>query len=214
MSLRIVIAGTDTGLGKTVLSAALVAALDGCYWKPVQAGIEGGTDSARVQHLAGLPPDRILPEAYRLATPCSPHRAAEIDGVAIEPSRLAPPQTERPLVIETAGGLMVPLTHARLQIDVLAGWHIPVVLAARTTLGTINHTLLSLEAMRRRQIPIVGVAFIGDENPDSERAIAEIGNVKRLGRLPMLARLEPATLSDAFRAAFAIDEIRAGGTAS
>lgn len=208
---RLVVAATDTNVGKTVFSAALTAALDGCYWKPVQAGLGGETDSERVRLLARLPPERILPERYRLTAACSPHHAAEIDGVEIDPARLAPPASDRPLVIEASGGLMVPLTRNALQIDVLARWQIPIVLAARTALGTINHSLLSLEALRRRNIPVLGIAFIGDESLDTERTIARIGGARRLGRLPVLATLDAETLAGAFKAAFTVDDFLAGG---
>ncbi|MEW5963352.1 MAG: dethiobiotin synthase [Pseudomonadota bacterium] len=212
MSTRIVVAGTDTGLGKTVLSAALTAALDGCYWKPVQAGTIGGTDSERVKLLTGLGAERILPEAYQLRAACSPHLAAELEGIEIDPVRLAIPETERPLVIELAGGLMVPLKRNLLQIDVVAGWQTPVVLAARTALGTINHTLLSLEALRRRNVPVIGVAFIGDENADTARTIGEIGGVKLLGRLPIVARIDRERLREAFAANFQLAGFTSGET--
>lgn len=210
MSGRIVVAGTDTGIGKTVFSAALTRALDGYYWKPVQSGTEEETDAAAVLRLSGLGRDRILPERYRLATPVSPHLSAEIDGVVIDAAEIAPPQTDRPLVIETAGGLAVPLTRQRLYIDVIADWRLPVVLCARTALGTINHSLLSVEALRARAIPLLGVAFIGDENRDSEAIVAAMGRTRRLGRLPKLPSLTPAALQAAFAAHFKIADFRSG----
>lgn len=187
---RLVVTGTDTGIGKTVFSAALTVALDGCYWKPVQAGMEDGGDSAEVQRRTGLAPDRILPEAYRLATPCSPHRAAEIDGVTIDPDRLTPPACDRPLVIEGAGGALVPLTRELLYADLFARWQLPTIIVARTALGTINHSLLTIEALRSRGVPILGIAFSGAANPDSEATIAAIGKVRRLGRLDWNGRFE------------------------
>lgn len=198
MSIRIVVTGTDTGIGKTVFSAALAGALDAFYWKPVQAGLDEGTDRETVMHLSGLPEQRLVPEIYRLKTPASPHLAAKIDGVTIDPQKLAFPETDRPLVVEGAGGLMVPLTESLTYIDVMAEWGAPVVLCARTTLGTINHSLLSIEALRARAIPLLGVAFIGDENEESERIICKIGQTRRLGRLPHLASLTHEALSDAF----------------
>lgn len=198
MNGTIVIAGTDTDAGKTVFAAALVHAIGAAYWKPVQAGLAGETDSETVARLAGASADRILPEAYRLATPASPHFAAERDTVRIDTSRLNPPRTTRPLVIEVAGGLMVPLTRDTLQIDVIAGWKMPVILVAATRLGTINHSLLSIEALKRRAIPILGIAFVGDENADSERTIADMGRISRLGRLPRIDPLTPAALHAAF----------------
>jgi dethiobiotin synthetase len=203
---RIVVTGTDTGIGKTVFSAALVGALDGYYWKPVQSGLEDETDSDTVRRLSGLAAERILPEAYRLKTPVSPHLAAEIDGVVIDPASLVLPPTARPLVVEGAGGLLVPLTSEVVTIDVFARWREPVVLCARTTLGTINHSLLSIEAIRARGIPLAGVTFLGEENADSERTIVALGRTRRLGRLPHLAQLTAAGLKAAFAAHFNLDD--------
>ncbi|WP_426437358.1 dethiobiotin synthase [Bradyrhizobium genosp. P] len=203
MSRRFVVTGTDTGIGKTVFSAGLADFLGSDYWKPVQAGLDGETDAERVAQLGALSHDRILPERYRLNTPASPHLAADIDGLTIDVAALDPPETRaRPLVIEGAGGVMVPLTHETLYLDVFARWRLPVVLCARTTLGTINHSLLSIEALRRRSIDIRGVAFIGDEHADSEGIICKLGQVRRLGRLPWLANLRHAELRTAFNAAF------------
>jgi len=201
---RIVVTGTDTGIGKTIFSAALTDALSSSYWKPVQSGLDGETDSEVVARLGRVPPERILPEVYRLMTPASPHLSARIDRVTISPEGLCPPAASRPLVIEGAGGLLVPLTERVVFADVFARWQIPVILCARTGLGTINHTLLSLEALRRRVIPVLGVAFIGDEQADSEAIIAELGKVRRLGRLPRLDPLTPDRLRQAFRENFDI----------
>lgn len=198
MNARIVVTGTDTGIGKTVFAAALAGALDAFYWKPVQAGIEEETDRETVMRLSGLSEQRLLQEVYRLKTPASPHLAAKIDGVTIDPRELALPDVDRPLVIEGAGGLMVPLAENLTYIDVMAQWRVPVVLCARTTLGTINHSLLSIEALRARDVPLLGVAFIGDENAESERIICKIGQTRRLGRLPLLASLTGETLRAAF----------------
>jgi len=198
MRTGLVVAGTDTDVGKTVFAAALVAALDGCYWKPVQCGLAGESDAEIVGRLSGLPKARIIPEVYRLNTPVSPHLAAERDGLEINVERLVSPPCDRPLIVEPAGGLMVPLTRRFLQIDLIARWQMPVVLCASTRLGTINHSLLSIEALKRRAIPLMGVAFIGEEQADSERTIAEMGNVRRLGRLPPIEPLTPATLQAAF----------------
>ncbi|WP_395447252.1 dethiobiotin synthase [Aminobacter sp. UC22_36] len=202
MNNTIVVTGTDTGIGKTVFAAGLTGLLDGVYWKPVQSGIEDETDSLIVARLSGLPAERIIPEAWRLTEPLSPHRAAELDGVEIDADALALPATKRPLVVEGAGGLMVPVNRQTLFINVFARWQAPVVLCARTGLGTINHTLLSIEALRGRNIPLLGVAFIGDEIADTQRTIAEMGEVRVLGRLPRLDPLTPETLSAAMHASF------------
>ncbi len=202
MTNAIVVTATDTDVGKTIFSAGLAGALDGCYWKPVQAGLEDGTDSDTVRRLSGLAPERILPEAYRLNTPASPHQAAAIDNVSIDPVQLEPPACDRRLVIEGAGGLLVPLSGGLLFGDIFARWRYETVLVARTSLGTINHSLLSIEALRARNIPILGVAFIGDANEESERTIAAMGRVKRLGRLPRLDPLNADSLAAAFAASF------------
>jgi dethiobiotin synthetase len=203
VSVKIVITGTDTGIGKTVFSAGLVDFLDASYWKPVQSGLGEHTDSESVSYLAQLPPSRIIAEQWRLNTPASPHYAAQIDNVLIDPDQLNVPETNgRSLIIEGAGGLMVPLNRSMLFIDVFARWKLPVVLCARTGLGTINHSLLSIEALRHRNIDVLGVAFIGDANPDSEQIICELGNVRRLGRLPHLKPLKPESLRAAFASAF------------
>ena len=198
MTNRFVICGTDTGIGKTVFSAALTGALNAHYWKPVQSGLEEETDSEIVARLSGVPVDHILPEAYRLKEPASPHLSARLEGVEIDPFRLEPPAGVGPLIIEGAGGLLVPLTNTIVFADVFARWRIPVILCARTALGTINHTLLSIEVLRSRDVPIRGVAFIGAENIDTQITIAAIGQVKVLGRLPLLENLTKDSLSHAF----------------
>lgn len=193
-----IVTGTDTDVGKTVFAAALVAAIGGRYWKPIQAGLEPETDTEIVRRLAGADPDQIVSEVYRLNTAASPHVAAEIDGREIDAARLDLPGGDRPLVIEGAGGVMVPLTRKLLQADLFARWDLPVILVASTRLGTINHSLLSIEALKRRMVAIHGIAFVGDGNEDSERTIGEMGKVRRLGRLPHVASLTAASVRKAF----------------
>lgn len=185
----IVVTGTDTGVGKTVAAAALAWRLGASYWKPVQAGLDEETDSEAVARLAGV---EVLPEAYRLVTPCSPHRAAEIDGVTIDLDRLVPPPGR--VVIEGAGGALVPLTRELVYADLFARWGLPVVVVARTMLGTINHTLLTVEALRARSIWVGGILFSGNAMPDSEATICAMGKVRSLGRIPVLDPLTPETL--------------------
>lgn len=194
---RFVVTGTDTGIGKTVFTAALAGALGTAYWKPIQSGLEDETDSEVVARLAGVP---VRPEAYRLVTPASPHLAAEIDGVAIDPDALTPPTGD--LIVEGAGGVLVPVTRTLLYADLFARWRIPVIVCARTGLGTINHSLLTIEALRARGVPIHGIAFVGDAVEDSEAIVAKIGGVRRLGRLPRLDPLTGETLAQAFTANF------------
>jgi dethiobiotin synthetase len=192
---RFVVAGTDTDVGKTVFAAGLAGLLGARYWKPIQAGLPADSDMAA--QLAGV---KIVPEAYRLRLVASPHQGAAEEGITIDAQSLVPP--DGPLVIEGAGGLMVPLTRQTLFIDVFARWQIPLILCARTRLGTINHTLLSVAALRERCIPLLGVAFIGEANEESEQIIGEIGQVKRLGRLPIIQPLTRARLREAFARAF------------
>lgn len=207
--MAIVVTGTDTDVGKTIFAAALVGALGASYWKPVQAGLAPGTDSAIVAALSGAPAERILPEAYRLEEPLSPHLAAEHMGLEIGLARLNLPTVEGPLVVEGAGGVLVPLTRALLCADLFAHWDSPVVLVARTALGTINHSLLSIEALRVRGVPILGIAFSGPANAESEETITAIGKVKRLGRLPRVEPLERDALARAFAESFRVEDFAA-----
>jgi dethiobiotin synthetase len=194
---RFVVTGTDTGIGKTVFAAALAGATRAPYWKPIQSGLEDETDSEVVARLANV---AILPEAYRLNTPASPHLAAEIDHITIDLAELTPPLGN--LIIEGAGGALVPVTRTTLYADLFARWQIPVIVCARTALGTINHSLLTIEALRARGAPIHGVAFLGDAVKDSEAIIAEISGVRPLGRLPILDPLTNETLAAAFNSNF------------
>lgn len=202
MSGKFVITGTDTDIGKSVFAAALTAALDASYWKPVQAGLAGGTDSETVARIGGIDPHRILPERYRLKIPASPHFSAAQEGVVIGLDDLGIPQVDGPLVIEGAGGALVPVNPDLLFADLFVHWALPVIIVASTSLGTINHSLLTIEALRGRNVPIHGIAFIGAENVDSEQTICRMGAVPHLGRLPILDELTPESLRDAFDAHF------------
>ena len=202
---RLVVAGTDTGVGKTLISALLVRALAAHYWKPIQAGLPPlsaePSDSRQVQILSGCPGSAILPEAYGLQHPASPHWAAEQEGIVLERQRLWPPEAEehKALVVELAGGLLVPVTHHLLQIDVMAEWALPVVLVARAGLGTINHTLLSLEALRRRRIPVLGLVLNGEVFADNATVLPRLGRTRLLGHVPRLPRLDPGVLDQVWR---------------
>jgi dethiobiotin synthetase len=202
MTLCIVVTGTDTDIGKTVFAAGLTGLLEGVYWKPVQAGLDGETDTETVRRLSGLDQSHFLAETWRLELAASPHLAAEREGIELDSKSLSVPALDRPLIVEGAGGLMVPLNRRDLYIDVFARWKAPVVLCARTRLGTLNHTLLSLEALARRAIPVLGIALIGDAHADNERTLAALGGVPVLGRLPKLDPLTPESLRAAFGLAF------------
>ena len=191
---QLVVCGTDTDVGKTVVSAWLVQGLQALYWKPVQSGLEDGGDRGRVRDLLQLAADRCLPEAYAFDQPVSPHWAAELDGVTLEREKLAFPSVDEPLVVETAGGLMVPLRRDWLQIDQLQQWQRPVVLVARSGLGTLNHTLLSLEALRQRQIKVLGLILNGPAHADNPATLEQFGGVPVLGHLPPLQPLTAEAL--------------------
>jgi len=206
MTRPIIVTGTDTGIGKTVFAAALAAALGGAYWKPIQSGLDGALSDSEAARQLGV--KQVLPEAYRLTEPLSPHRAAELDGIEIDLAQLTLPPVDGALVIEGAGGLLVPVTRSLLFADLFARWQAPAVLVARTALGTINHSLLSVEAMRARAIPILGIAFVGEVNEDNEATICSLAGVTRLGRLPRLEPLDAATLAAAFSAHFRLKDFQ------
>ncbi|HEY4266257.1 MAG TPA: dethiobiotin synthase [Micropepsaceae bacterium] len=200
----LVVTGTDTDIGKTVVCAMLMLALDAFYWKPLQSGAKDGTDRQRIMTLTGLTAERCFAEGYVLSQPLSPHRAAELDGIQIDPAHLHLPQgpENRWLLIEGAGGVLVPITRDVLQTALFSRWRAPTIVVARTALGTINHTLLTLEALKSRAVDVLGVIFVGDAMPDTEGTIAEMGAVKRLGRLPRLPLLDARSLREAFAAHF------------
>ncbi len=209
----LIVTGTNTDIGKSVVSAMLTLGLDAIYWKPIQAGMLDGTDTSRVAEMTGLGPERFRRERYVLKNPLSPHRAAELDGITIEEQALSLPDdisTGQTLIIEGAGGVLVPVTREILQADLFAQWAAPTILCARTELGTINHSLLSIEALRARNVDILGIIFIGDEMADSERTIVEMGKVKRLGRLPILTECNPKNLRATFAENFRAEDFRTG----
>jgi dethiobiotin synthase len=201
----LIVTGTDTEAGKTVVAAMLTLVLDAVYWKPIQAGTEHGTDRGRVEAMTGLAPAHFIAERYMLREPLSPHRAAELDGLEIDLDGLAFPSDigfRQFLIVEGAGGVLVPITRSLLQADLFRLWGAPAIVVARTTLGTINHTLLTVEALRRRSVDLVGIVFSGESMPDTERTIIEFSGVDRLGRVPVLPVLDAANLRAAFDANF------------
>lgn len=200
VSRPIFVTGTDTDVGKTVVSAVLTLGLGAYYWKPIQAGLTPTTDTANVRAWTGLPDERFLPESYRLREPMSPHAAAEAEGVPIDVERIVGTvlRTDRPVIVEGAGGLMVPLDADTLMVDLIGRMGLPAVLVARTSLGTLNHTLLSVSELRRRGIPLLGVVLNGEEHDSNRRAIESYGKVRVLGRVPPLEPIDPASLGRAF----------------
>ncbi|NGZ05464.1 MAG: dethiobiotin synthase [Magnetococcales bacterium] len=189
------VTGTDTGVGKSVAAAWLVRALQGCYWKPVQSGLTEESDSAVVQRLSGVAAAAILPETYRLHAPLSPHASARLDGVEIRMESFIRPDVTGPLVVEGAGGVLVPLNATCKMVDLMVRLRLPVVVVARTALGTINHTLLTLEALRARQLEVAGVILSGPPNAGNRDAILEFGAVAILAEIPWLDPLTPEHLA-------------------
>ena len=197
--LRLVVCGTDTDVGKTVVSALLVQGLEATYWKPVQSGLEGGGDRQRVVDLLQLPEHRWIPETYAFKAAVSPHWAAELENRVLEPRMLQLPSSNTPLVVETAGGLHVPLTRTWRQIDQLQHWNLPVVLVCRSGLGTLNHTLLSLEAIRARELKVLGLILNGPIHADNPRTLEHFGQVPVLAQLPPLEPLSAEALANCWR---------------
>lgn len=189
------VTGTDTDAGKTVAAAWLMRRLDADYWKPVQAGLEGETDEEAVRRLSGLPCERFHASTYRLKTPMSPHGAAAIDGIEIDMAAFRFPRSARPVVVEGAGGILVPLVHPHTVADLMQLLGLPVVLVSRTTLGTINHTLLSLAELRGRGLEVAGVIMCGPLDAGNREAIETFGEVAVLAEIPWLDPLDADSLA-------------------
>lgn len=196
------VTGTDTGVGKTVVSAWLTLALDAEYWKPVQTGLrQGETDSDAVRRLTGLPEARFHRPAYELQAPLSPAAAARREKVSISLGDFSlpgpPAGARRPIVVEGAGGVLVPLNDSDLMADLMKRLGLPVVLVARTSLGTINHSLLSIEVLRGRGVELAGVVFRGPPDAENREMIESLGHIRVLGELPPLDPLDADSLAAA-----------------
>ena len=198
------VSGTDTNVGKTVLSALLVAALDAVYWKPVQTGASEGTDRESVHTWSEVTEEQLSLERYRFDSPVSPHLASRVGGIRIDLAAFEFPAAPagRKWIVEGAGGVMVPLNERDLMRDLMQRIGFPVIVAARTALGTINHTLLTLAALRDAHLPICGVALIGDENIENRRAIEHYGNIRVIGHIPILKKINRAALLDVYEKHF------------
>jgi dethiobiotin synthetase len=196
------VTGTDTGVGKTLLSALLVAALQRKYWKPIQTGACEGTDRETVTKWAEVTDDGSYPEAYIFYPPISPHLAAEQQGTEINFDRIRRPSSSLPLIIEGAGGLLVPISAKQLMRDLIVHLDASALIASRTTLGTINHTLLTIAAARNARLDMRGIVMIGHENSDNRRSIERYGNVPVIGWIPWLDRIDRATLVSVFKQHF------------
>ena len=201
---KIFITGTDTGIGKTLVSAVLLAGLEGKYWKPVQSGLEDITDTQWVKEKTGLEESCFIPETFRLRKPLSPHAAAEADGVYIDLDKFKVPELNEgeTLIIEGAGGIMVPLNEKSLMADLIIKCSAPVILVSGSLLGTINHTLLSISYLKSMGINILGVIMNGPENRTNRDAIERFGKVNVIAEIGNIKNINPETLKDCFRRNF------------
>jgi dethiobiotin synthetase len=191
------VTGIGTDIGKTLVSAILVEKLKCDYWKPVQAGELENSDTMKVQRLVTNKISAFHPEAYRLTQPYSPHKAAAIDGININKEAIIIPETDNQLLVEGAGGLMVPLSEQYLIIDLIQQLNAEVILVSQNYLGSINHTLLSIEALKHRNIAIKGVIFNGEENTSTEDYITTYAQVQHLGRIPILPVISQESIAKA-----------------
>jgi len=204
MPSRFFVTGTDTGVGKTVVSALLCAALDATYWKPIQTGSREGTDRRTVIEVAALDRHQTVPETYCFSPPVSPHLAARRAKVSISISKIA--SALQPisgnLIVEGAGGVLVPISDSRLMIDLMGALRLPILLVARTSLGTINHALLSLAALRAQALEVRGVILVGKPDRENRRAIVRYGRVRIIGTVPQLDQINRPVLREVFRKHF------------
>ena len=190
------VTGIGTNVGKTVVSAILSESLKATYWKPFQAGDIDNSDSIKVNRLTSKDVI-VLDEKYRLNTPASPHLAAEIDGITIQLSDFSLPTVDGNLIVEGAGGLMVPMnSQGDLYIDLIQKFNLPVILVSMHYLGSINHTLLSIEALKSRNIQIEGIVFVGDENQATEKIILQKTNVRMIARIPLTETISSDFIKD------------------
>jgi len=191
------VSGIGTGIGKTMVSAVLVEKLKADYWKPVQSGDLDKSDSFAIKNLISNKDSKIHPETYRLSQPYSPHKSAAIDKLSIDPEKIILPQTNNTLIIEGAGGLMVPLTDKFLMIDLIKKLNVKVVLVSQNYLGSINHTLLSIEALKQYEIPIKGIIFNGTKDIYSKEFILQYTEIALLGHIPQYKEVDKKAIINA-----------------
>ncbi|TDD99555.1 dethiobiotin synthase [Flavobacterium cellulosilyticum] len=180
--MKLFITGISTDVGKTIASSIIVEALEADYWKPIQAGELENSDSHKIKKYISNGKTIIHDNSYKLNTPASPHLAAELDGITIDFNKIKEPKTKNHLVIEGAGGLFVPLNDTECIIDVIQNDY-KVIVVARHYLGSINHTLLTIEALQNRKINIAGIIFSGDENIATESIILKKTGLQTIGRI-------------------------------
>ena len=193
--IRYFITGIGTEVGKTITSAVITQALKADYWKPVQAGELNHSDRMKVENLIDNNRSKFHPEAYRLNQPMSPHAAAERDGIKIDIASIKMPHTDNHLVIEGAGGLLVPLNDNDTILNLIEILNCEVILVSRHYLGSINHTLMSIELLKQRNIRIKGILFNGKENKDTESIITKMSGIEVLGRIDELENLNKSVIN-------------------
>jgi dethiobiotin synthetase len=191
------ITGIGTGIGKTLIAAIVVEKLKADYWKPIQSGDLDNSDTMKVQTLVSNTKTIFHGEAYRLTQPYSPHKSAKLDGIVINERSILAPKTGNQLIIEGAGGLMVPLNDQFLMIDLIEQLDAEVILVSQNYLGSINHTLLSTEALKQRGIPIKGIIFNGEANTSSEEYILNYTGIPLLGSIPHLPEITRLSVAEA-----------------
>ncbi len=191
------VSGIGTGIGKTMVSAVLVEKLKADYWKPVQSGDLDKSDSFAIKNLISNKDSKIHPETYKLSQPYSPHKSAAIDKLSIDPEKIILPQTNNSLIIEGAGGLMVPLTDRFLMIDLIKKLNVPVVLVSQNYLGSINHTLLSIQVLKQYEIPIRGIIFNGVKDIYSKEFILQYTEIALLGHIPQYKEIDKKAIINA-----------------
>lgn len=186
---RIFVTGTDTGVGKTLVCAALMSVFDNAfYWKPIQTGSEEGTDTEWIKRVTGLPNERFIPEAYCFKKPLSPHEAASLENATIDLHSIELPNVSGRLIVEGAGGVMVPINDRYFILDLIKHLGLPALVVSRSTLGTINHSLLTLMALRNAGIDIVGVIMNGPRNESNKKSI------EYYGKTFVIAQIEPISV--------------------
>ncbi|HMI03189.1 MAG TPA: dethiobiotin synthase [Pedobacter sp.] len=199
MSNTYFVTGIGTGIGKTTVSAVLTEKLNADYWKPIQSGDLDISDSLLIKNLVSNTKTVIHPERYRLSQPLSPHLSARIDGIEISTADIQIPQTDNDLIIEGAGGLMVPLNTEELVLDLIKNLKVRIIVVSQNYLGSINHTLLTLEVLKANQIEIEGLIFNGASNPETEHYIESFSKIKVLGRIPHMSVIDKESVREAGR---------------
>ena len=194
--MSIIIAGIHTGIGKTVCSAVICQALGYDYWKPVQAGELDNTDTIFIRQNVTNKNCTIHPERYRLTIPASPHYAAQLDGVEINANNFSLPQSNNKIVVETAGGIMSPLSNSFLNIDLMEQLQLPAIIVSNNYLGSINHTLLTVEALYKRSMQVKGLVFSGAAFESTREFILQYTKLPLLFSIPQFEKITPAVIAD------------------